>query len=216
MPESNAVSSLAQEDHASQLDERPARLNTDAPADEQPAHSSTSAPANEPSICPNDGASANESPARPNANTPANMPTDADALARTVLALHEQRYNCAQSVACAFAPLAPASFDEDTLFALMEGFGGGMGGGAETCGAATGGVAIIGALCSDGRDRRTTKMHTYPVTSNFIERFRAACGTTCCRELKDASPVPTPHRCDAYMETAAKLLLQTLEDHKLI
>lgn len=216
MPESNAVSSLAQEDHTSQLDERSARLDTGAPADEPPAHSSTSAPANGPSTCPNGSASADEPPARPNGSASASMPPDADALARTVLALHEQRYNCAQSVACAFAPLAPASFDEDTLFTLMEGFGGGMGGGAETCGAATGGVAIIGALCSDGRGKRTTKMHTYQVASDFIERFRSACNTTCCRELKDASPVPTPHRCDAYMETAARLLLQTLEDHELI
>lgn len=202
MPESNAASSLAQEDHASQLDERSTRLDTGASADEPPAR-------------PNDSASANMPPARLNANTPSTMPPDADALTRTVLALHEQRYNCAQSVACAFAPLAPASFDEDTLFALTEGFGGGMGGGAETCGAATGGVAIIGALCSDGRDKRTSKMHTYQVASDFIERFRSACNTTCCRELKDASPVPTPHRCDAYMETATRLL-QTLEDHELI
>ena len=141
---------------------------------------------------------------------------DGDALAAQVLALHEQRYNCAQAVSCAFARLMPDTFDEDALFALMEGFGGGMGKSAETCGAATGGVAIIGALRSDGRDKRTTKMETYKVSGDFVERFRNAHGTTCCRALKDASPIPVPHRCDAYMESAAHLLVQTLQDHKLI
>lgn len=135
-------------------------------------------------------------------------------LAARVLSLHEQQHNCAQSTACAFAPLTP--LDEDTVFAIMEGFGAGMGGNNETCGVVSGGVAIISLLASDGRARRTSKARTYEIADEFVERFRRAQGTTCCRELKEQSPVPTPHRCDAYMECGAHLLMQTLRDHQLL
>lgn len=138
----------------------------------------------------------------------AGMPT-----ADEVLALHERRHNCAQSIACAFARLTPAS--EDDLFRVMEGFGAGMGGNAETCGVVSAGAAVISAIASDGREARTTKEHTYEVTREFAEAFRAAHGTTCCRELKERSAVPTPHRCDAYMASGAQLLVETLRRHGL-
>ena len=49
----------------------------------------------------------------------------AAALSARVLELHEDRCNCAQSLACAFSDIAQV--DADTLFVLMEGFGAGMG-----------------------------------------------------------------------------------------
>lgn len=144
----------------------------------------------------------------------ADADAQAQALAREVLSLHEQKHNCAQSTACAFAPLTP--FSEETFFALMEGFGAGMGGELETCGVVSGGVAVIGALSSDGRENRTTKKQTYEAAADYVARFRAKHGSTCCGQLKAASPTPTPHRCDAYMQSGASLLLQTLEDHGLV
>ncbi|MCI8467905.1 MAG: C_GCAxxG_C_C family protein [Eggerthellaceae bacterium] len=141
-------------------------------------------------------------------------PLDPDALASRTLALHEQRHNCAQSVACAFAPLTP--FDEGALFALMEGFGSGMGAGCETCGAVSAGVAVIGALASDGRDLRTTKERTYVIADEFVEAFRTAHGTTGCDALRERSDVPKPHRCDAYLTDAARLLADVLERHDLV
>lgn len=138
----------------------------------------------------------------------------ADALSERVLELHGDRHNCAQSIACAFADVARA--DADALFALMEGFGAGMGGHVETCGAVTAGVAVIGLLASDGRESRTTKEETYGIVDEFVEGFRAECGSTTCHVLKEASPVPTPHRCDGYMTCATRRLLQVLESHGLI
>ncbi len=131
-----------------------------------------------------------------------------DALVARVLKLHEDRCNCAQSIACAFADCTP--YDSDTLFRMMEGFGAGMGGHTETCGAVSAGVAVISACASDGMERRTTKEATYVVTRDFVEAFAAKHGTTVCGELKKISPVPTPHRCDHYMDHAARLLARTL------
>lgn len=137
----------------------------------------------------------------------------AAALSARVLELHEDRCNCAQSLACAFSDIAQV--DADTLFVLMEGFGAGMGGHAETCGAVTAGVAVIGALASDGRASRTTKEATYEMASEFVEAFRGECGSTTCHVLKEMSPVPTPHRCDAYMTCAVRHLLRVLEERGL-
>lgn len=137
----------------------------------------------------------------------------ADAIADDVIDRHNNQHNCAQSTACAFAHVTP--LDEDTLFRVMEGFGAGMGGNAETCGIVSAGVAVIGLLNSGGKENRTTKQRTYEIADEFVERFRAECGSTCCRELKAASPVPTPHRCDAYMRTGARLLAETLTEHEL-
>ena len=58
-------------------------------------------------------------------------------------ALRSRGYNCAQAVACAF--LDQVEVDEKTLFAIMEGFGGGMGGKQATCGA----VKIGRASCRE-------------------------------------------------------------------
>ena len=153
---------------------------------------------------------ASESPTRECAG-PAVSP--AEALAEAVIDRHNNQHNCAQSTACAFAHAT--SLDEDTLFRVMEGFGAGMGGNAETCGVVSAGVAIIGLLNSGGKENRTTKQRTYEIADEFVERFRAECGSTCCRKLKEASPVPTPHRCDSYMRTGARLLTETLAAHKL-
>lgn len=46
---------------------------------------------------------------------------------------HARGYNCAQVVLCSYADVL--SIDEETLFQISEGFGAGMGGMMETCGA---------------------------------------------------------------------------------
>ena len=48
---------------------------------------------------------------------------------------HARGYNCAQVVLCSYADVL--SIDEETLFQISEGFGAGMGGMMETCGAVT-------------------------------------------------------------------------------
>ncbi len=136
-----------------------------------------------------------------------------DELVRQVSALHECDHNCAQSMACAFAQITP--LDEDTLFAVMEGFGAGMGDHTETCGAVSAGTAIISLLVTDGRARRTTKLDTYKVVGDFVGRFIRENQTTTCHILKKLSCVEKPHTCDAYIESAARLLVRTIADHGL-
>lgn len=53
---------------------------------------------------------------------------------------HRCGYNCAQSVACAYADLVGET--EEQLYRVTEGFGSGMGGLAGTCGAVTAAVLL--------------------------------------------------------------------------
>ena len=64
------------------------------------------------------------------------------------ISLHDQKYNCAQSVACAFAE--DLNIDPQILFKICEGFGLGMGCMNGTCGAISGAVALLGMKNSDG------------------------------------------------------------------
>ena len=76
---------------------------------------------------------------------------DHDACKTQAMAYLEQGFNCAQAVACTLAPAI--GLDVDQTFRLMEGFGGGMGGYTETCG------AVSGAVMADrmGQKRRKRK-----------------------------------------------------------
>ncbi|MFQ8689660.1 MAG: C-GCAxxG-C-C family (seleno)protein, partial [Blautia sp.] len=74
------------------------------------------------------------------------------------LEYHKRGYNCAQSVACSFSDTV--TIDEDTLFRVVEGFGGGMGGLKGTCGALSGAIAVAGLLRSEGKDQCKSKAQT--------------------------------------------------------
>ena len=96
--------------------------------------------------------------------------------------LHEMGYNCAQSVVCAMAPAI--DLDADGAFVLAEGFGAGMGGMTETCGAVSGAVMALSQVESTGRDQIGSKAKTYKLSRELSARFASTNGSTVCRELK--------------------------------
>lgn len=82
---------------------------------------------------------------------------------------HARGFNCAQAVACTLAPAV--GLDPQTAFTLTEGFGAGMGGMTETCGAISGAVAIMGFVMSDGMENPKTKGQTYKLSREIAKRF---------------------------------------------
>lgn len=123
--------------------------------------------------------------------------------------LRERGYNCAQAVACTFVD--HVSMDEVTLFKIMEGFGGGMGGHQATCGALSGAVAIIGLLSSGGSPQAGTKARTYALTAEAVERFATTCKSLVCTEiLGEETGVPLIS-CEACVEHGVRLV-QSLMD----
>ncbi len=99
------------------------------------------------------------------------------------IANHVRKYNCAQSVVCAFAK--EIGVDEKTLFRLSEGFGSGMGSMQGTCGALSGAIMLAGLKTSDGNlESPATKADTYKLSREMLTRFREKTGGSICKELK--------------------------------
>lgn len=139
------------------------------------------------------------------------LTTRSDELAARAVALRaELGYNCAQAVACALAPEIGA--DAEACYVLSEGFGGGMGGHTETCGAISGGVMALGQVSSVGTALSgTTKKRTYELTRELVERFGAKNGSTICCELKGAGCEHGPLRsCPGCIEDAVKITAEII------
>lgn len=99
------------------------------------------------------------------------------------IALHDKKFNCCQSVACAFC--REVGVDEQVLFKAGEGFGLGMGCMEGTCGALTGAILLAGYKNSDGNlEAPATKAATYQLSKQLFESFQNKCGGTICRDLK--------------------------------
>jgi C_GCAxxG_C_C family probable redox protein len=98
------------------------------------------------------------------------------------LGLFKDGYSCSQAVAAVFAedhglPVA-------TALRLAQGFGGGMARLAETCGAVTGAIMVVGL--KHGRTRpgdEAAKERTYALVQELFRRFRARHGSLRCLEL---------------------------------
>lgn len=129
-------------------------------------------------------------------------------------ACHEAGFNCAQAIACTFADLV--GVDEATAFRLTEGLGGGMGSHTETCGALSGGCAIIGYAVSDGPHNPTTKQHTYELVKQLVACFTAQYESTICSDLKGLTGNLPKRPCDVYIEDAARMTHDLLRENDLI
>lgn len=138
--------------------------------------------------------------------------------------LFDRGYNCAQSVACAFADLT--GLPEENLAKMASSFGGGIGRLRETCGAVSGMALVLGMLAgySDPGDSAAKSAH-YARVQRAVRAFAAENGSLICRELLgqaggDDAPVSPPRDkkfyetrpCRALVCSAARLLAQALEE----
>lgn len=128
------------------------------------------------------------------------------------LRLHAEGCNCAQSVACALCDIVDA--DQDELFRTLEGFGAGMGTLSETCGAISGGVAVIGCQNSAGFDVKKSKGSTYKTVRRLVSEFRSLNGSTLCCELKGVDTKVPLRSCDGCIEDACEITYRLLKDLK--
>lgn len=134
---------------------------------------------------------------------------DREALKAAAAGYHAQGFNCAQSVICAMAP--ELAIDDRAAFALAEGFGAGMGGMTETCGAISGGIMALGQLSSSGFDAPGSKGATYRLARAYCDAFREKNGSTICRELKGVGSEAGPLRsCAGCIDDAIDLLADIL------
>ncbi len=132
-------------------------------------------------------------------------------------------YNCAQSTAAAFAECA--DLGPQTVFTAMAGFGGGIGGLRETCGAISGMVWALGTI-EGAYDPLDTEAKTafYESIRGAIEEFKGKFGTICCRELllkAECIPQPDPsvrnaeyyakRPCAHFIQAAAEIAARKID-----
>jgi C_GCAxxG_C_C family probable redox protein len=90
-------------------------------------------------------------------------------------------YNCSQAVLSAYAPILGLA--EETALKIASGFGGGMGRMAETCGAVTGALMVLGLKHGTTSPDREARERVYEQVREFAKRFKARNGSLLCREL---------------------------------
>ena len=111
-------------------------------------------------------------------------------------ALFMQGYNCAQAVFAAFCD--ETGLTQQQALKLASGFGGGVGGMREVCGAVSGLTLTLSAIYGyDAPDDRAAKLALYHGVQEAAERYRAENGSIICRELlglsqdvKNVDPAP--------------------------
>ena len=118
---------------------------------------------------------------------------------------HSKGYNCAQAVVCTYCDLL--GMDEEAAFRLSEGFGAGMGGMEESCGALSGAVMLSGLKGSDGNlEAPKTKGSTYKLSKEMVKRFQEECGSTICKEIKGVDTGKPKHACPDCIKGAAAIV----------
>jgi C_GCAxxG_C_C family probable redox protein len=133
-------------------------------------------------------------------------------------------YNCAQSVLFSFRE--DLGIDDDLALKIASGFGGGMGGRQEVCGAVSGAIMVIGLKYGRGsNDDRAAKETAYAKTKEVMERFSEIHGTYICRQLLDGCDLMTEEgrrlfreqdlsnkTCKVCVASAVKILEEILWD----
>lgn len=123
---------------------------------------------------------------------------------------HENGYNCAQAVACAFSDVV--AVDETLLFQMTEGMGLGMGCLSGTCGAVNGAVAILGLHNSTGNlESPDSKADTYKLSKELVRTFEEKNHSIVCKDLKGIETKEVLRSCPGCVADAAEILQNILE-----
>ena len=131
-----------------------------------------------------------------------NITINAEERAARAKEYFNQGYNCAQSVALAYADIT--NLDEEMVAKITASFGGGLGRLREVCGAVSG-MAFLASFISPcpSADDADAKKANYALVQEFAEQFRQQNGNIVCRSLlgldcpKD-EPTPSPRTAEYY------------------
>ncbi len=127
---------------------------------------------------------------------------DEERVRRAVENKNSGKYNCAQSVACAFADVAHV--DEEVFYRLAGAYGTGMGCLEGTCGALVGAGMVLGAV---SRDRLEAMKRMKAVMVGFGSKN----GATVCKYLKGVETGQPLRSCAGCVADAAELLERVIK-----
>ena len=123
--------------------------------------------------------------------------------------LHGNGYNSCQAVLLTFCD--ELGVDPVTAFKIGEGFGLGMGGMENTCGALSGAIMLAGLKNSDGDlDHPKTKAGTYRISRELTEAFKEKTGALVCRDLKGIDTGKVLCSCPKCIDSAVQIVEEIL------
>lgn len=123
--------------------------------------------------------------------------------------LHGNGYNCCQAVLLTFCD--ELGVDPVMAFKMGEGFGLGMGGMENTCGALSGAIMLAGLKNSDGDlDHPKTKAGTYRISRELTEAFKGKTGALVCRDLKGIDTGKVLCSCPKCIDSAVQIVEEIL------
>ena len=123
--------------------------------------------------------------------------------------LHGNGYNCCQAVLLTFCD--ELGVDPVTAFKIGEGFGLGMGGMENTCGALSGAIMLAGLKNSDeDLDHPRTKAGTYRISRELTEAFKEKTGALVCRDLKGIDTGKVLCSCPKCIDSAVQIVEEIL------
>ncbi len=131
----------------------------------------------------------------------------------TAEALFREGYNCAQSVAGAFAE--DIGLDFKTAVKMISGFGAGFGRMREVCGAVSGMIFVASILSGyDFPSRGAEKAELYRLVQKLMKEYKAENGSFVCRELlgvagKDNSFMPEERTPEYYKKRPCPRLVRS-------
>lgn len=128
---------------------------------------------------------------------------------------YRANYNCAESVLRAFCEQLQLNVTPDALRAAA-GFGGGISSKEGPCGAATGGIMVLGILAGrtdPAQDKKPMKDLTRAFLDQFIEQF-GALGCGCLNPYVNGTP-ESKENCHAITAGAAALLMRFIAERGL-
>jgi C_GCAxxG_C_C family probable redox protein len=126
--------------------------------------------------------------------------------------LKENGHNCAQAALGAFSHLI--DIPESELFAISEGFGGGIGDKQGICGAVSGAVMALSLLRSGRDPSHLTKEKTYELVSILKERFHQKIGSTTCKDILGEETGVELYSCGGCVEVAVEITDQLIKEMK--
>lgn len=135
---------------------------------------------------------------------------------KKAVALFTSGHNCAQATSAAFAE--ELGLDAGSMLRAMAGFGGGLGGARELCGAVSAMVYVAGLRFGNSAPpEKAEKKVLYDLVKTLVREFTAQHGTTCCRDLLRqascvANPDPSERTAEYYSSRPCARLVETAAD----
>ena len=135
--------------------------------------------------------------------------TEIQARVAKAMELFKKKYNCAQSVACAFSD--KTDVPEELLFRMTEGLGHGMGSFDGTCGSIAAASILAGLKHSTGNlDTPDSAKMSEQASKACILAFKEKNGSVTCRELKGIDTGTPLRGCGGCVKDAVTIIAENL------